>query len=263
MSQNPYVNILICNHNYGEWIVDCIESALKQTHPNVGIVLVDDCSTDDSWDLVLNTFMKNHKRVLPSTLEIRESSVENGGVVRKFTAIRLDKNYGPSVARNVGIFHSLQETDFYCILDADDIIYPDKVEKLLEYISITDYFGVAYADYHTLNTETKKTVLEVKPKFSVESLYQECIVHSGSLIRKTHLVKVIENECFYDKNLRVCEDYDLWLRLSDVCGIIHCPEPLSLVRVTPVSSTHSVKKEVWQQNYQHVFNKLRARKNGK
>jgi glycosyltransferase involved in cell wall biosynthesis len=46
------VDIVISNHNYGDFLMDAIESACNQTHPNVNVVVVDDGSTDDSREVL-------------------------------------------------------------------------------------------------------------------------------------------------------------------------------------------------------------------
>ena len=55
----PFVNILIANYNYGKFLPDSLDSALNQTYKNYGIVVVDDCSTDDSWKVIHEKLFKN------------------------------------------------------------------------------------------------------------------------------------------------------------------------------------------------------------
>jgi len=59
--------------------------------------------------------------------------------------------------------------------------------------------------------------------------------------------------------MRTCEDYDLWMRISEQFIIAHIPEALTLVRVTNKSSSAVVNQEVWQQNWLRVMEKMRQR----
>ena len=49
---NPNVAIIISNYNYGEYVLEAIDSALNQTYPNIRVYVLDDGSSDDSWDKI-------------------------------------------------------------------------------------------------------------------------------------------------------------------------------------------------------------------
>ena len=49
---NPNVAIIISNYNYGEYVLEAIDSALNQTYPNVRVYVLDDGSSDDSWNKI-------------------------------------------------------------------------------------------------------------------------------------------------------------------------------------------------------------------
>ena len=87
-------------------------------------------------------------------------------------------------------------------------------------------------------------------------------MHSGSLILKDALVSVEEDTGFYDEEMRTCEDYDLWMRISEKYIIAHVPKSLTKVRVTGDNSSFIVNQEVWQKNLARVMEKMQARING-
>lgn len=245
------VTFIICNYNYGEYIEDAINSALNQD-VLCNVCIIDDLSTDDSRDVVHRMFTWESKTE-HSDYTVFECSVKGKSVM----LVEKVYNDGPSESRNIGIELTKDFTDIYAILDADDQAYPSKVSTLLPYFYDKDV-GVVYADYTTENSETGLISNEYKKSYCIMLLHKQCIVHSGSLIRKTYLEMVKDNRGYYDKSLRVCEDYDLWLRLSKVCMIKHHPEQLTHVLITPKNSTNSVDKLIWQQDMGVVI-----RKNGK
>ena len=51
MQENPLVSIIIYNYNYGKYLRECIDSALNQTYENIEIIMSDNSSDDDSWDI--------------------------------------------------------------------------------------------------------------------------------------------------------------------------------------------------------------------
>ena len=249
----PRITILLANYNYGKYIASAIESALKQTC-SCSLCIVDDCSTDDSWEVIHKTLFKDFPH---SKTESEFYSMKSRD---KVIAIRLKKNVGPSEARNCGIELTINNTDAYLILDADDEAYPEKAKRLLEtMLGCYEQIGAVYADYDVLNTETGNLVREYKEPFDKLQLLRSCIVHSGSLVNSNALRRVKDEFGYYDRNMRTCEDYCLWLRISEQFIIFHVPEPLSLVRVTPNNSTATVSKQIWNQNWQRIRDKYQAR----
>ena len=258
---SPSVNIIIANCNYGQWLMGAVNSALNQTYNNISITVVDDGSTDDSWTILNKEIFRPrpHEKVFPSDFDIKKCIVTSNNRDILFQAIRLDRNYGPSFARNQAIDLMIDKTNFFLILDADDEMYPNKTLRLLDAaMRMPNMIGIVYADYMTLNTENELKRIEYKENYSYQRLMQECIIHSGSLISRDVLLKVKDANGYYDNFMRVCEDYDLWLRMTRHCIAHHVPECLSLVRVTPHNSTNSVANETWQQCYNRMRNKFNS-----
>jgi len=195
------VATLIANHNYAKYLDAAIQSALNQTYPNF-VIVVDDCSTDGSRTIAMSILK-------PSKMHKQQDIEYHVG--EKGMLICLPKNMGPSIARNIGILSTIKEFDYYQILDADDIMYPNKIEKLLSVMD--DKVGVAYADYDQVNIKTGTVIREYKEDFSLKRLREECIVHSGSLVNKNALLAVLEGSNIYDPNRSCAEDYLLWTKL--------------------------------------------------
>lgn len=258
----PSVTILIANYNDENYIDRCIESAVNQDFPGpLTVCIVDDGSEDESWDII-TSYLKT-----PKEDKIEEGIVLTSKNIGRFGRTNIiaikSKNGGPSSARNIGINYTLEDTDVYAILDSDDEMYENKIS------SCTDLFakgegmiGVVYGDYDTVSTETGKTIREFKEPYSRRRLVQECIVHSGALILKDALQDVLEDTGYYDETMRTCEDYDLWMRISEKYIIAHVPKSLTKVRVTGDNSSFIVNQEVWQKNWMRVMEKMQQRTNG-
>jgi len=253
----PFVNILIANYNYGKFLPDSLDSALNQTYKNYGIVVVDDCSTDDSWKVIHEKLFKNipHEKKDTENFEYKIGRLNDTPVF----AMRLKQNQGPSNARNFGIHETIEHTDAYLILDADDIMYPNKIERMIPYIMMSKDIGVVYADYDILTQYTGNIIRQYKEPYSKKRLMEECIVHSGSLIKSEALKGCVDQFGYYDAQLRTCEDFDLWLRISDKFMIYHVPEALTQVTVHQNDSSHSVAKQKWDENYNRVMMKAKYR----
>lgn len=112
----PLVSVLICNFNYGRYIGEAVESALRQTWEHMEVLVVDDGSTDDSRS-VLAQFGDR----------VRVIHKENGGQASAF---------------NVGIAEARGE--IICFLDSDDLWYPDKVSRVVVKFRDSDWGMVCH-----------------------------------------------------------------------------------------------------------------------
>lgn len=231
------VTTLIANYNYGHYIGRAIDSALSQTVKNY-LVIVDDKSTDYSVN-----FIKDKLSLQKTTEDDDCIKYEADNVL----LIALKQNGGPSRARNFGFKHTLHRSKYFQILDADDAMYPKKIEELLKFCDRN--VGAVYADYHIQNMRGI-IVPEFKEPFSAERLTQSCIIHSGSLLNAEAVAKVGG----YREDMRVAEDYNLWVRMMKAgYTFIHVPEFLTLVRDHNENSTNTVPKEVWHKCWSEVW----------
>lgn len=256
----PRVTILIPNYNDEEYLDRSIESALNQDYPGPTVIcVVDDGSTDASWDVIKDRMDNPKKDVYLGKDVLTVRGVGTFGN-KEFIAIK-NENSGPSGARNVGIGYTLDNTDIYAMLDSDDEMYPHKVRSCVMAM-LDPMMGVAYGDYDVLHVESGKKIREFKEPYSRKRIMQECIVHSGAAVKKEALESVLEETGYYDETMRTCEDYDLWMRISEKYMIAHIPESLTLVRVTGDNSSFIVNQETWQKNWLRVMQKTDSRLDG-
>ena len=262
----PLVTVVIANYNYGQYVETAISSALKQDYPGeLQVCIVDDGSTDGSWEKIVGVV--GGKVETKDGLEVVEKTHKSG---KKVIGIR-QENGGASAARNTAINYTWEETHAFAILDADDEYYPNKVSRMVQKL-IQDpmRIGVVYADYDIHDLNTGKVVREFKQPYNKEVLMGECIVHSNALINKLAFAATHESTGFYDVNLHgpasgefigCSEDYDLWIRISEQCLIIHIPESLAIANITGSNQTTNVTPEVFNENFQYILSKMHQRMN--
>ena len=113
----PRVTVLIPNHNDEQYIQNAIDSAFNQDYLGaLRVCVVDDGSEDGSWSLI-NSLFEN----IDSVERVQDLSIIKGiRKNRQLIAIKRPKAGGPSAARNTGIDFTLNDTDIYAMLDADD-----------------------------------------------------------------------------------------------------------------------------------------------
>ena len=111
MKEYPLVSIVIPNYNYGRYLRRCLESAVNQTYPNIEIIIQDNCSTDDSYDIICEYEKKSRD-----------------GIVKPYiNAGRNRRNVGSD--RNATIAIGRSEGDYIVILSSDDALKPTFVER--------------------------------------------------------------------------------------------------------------------------------------
>lgn len=252
----PKVTFIIAHHNYQNYLQGCIHSALQQTYPNIHICVIDDCSTNQqSLHDIIKQYIKHNSEV---------TYVENMSITKNenFTFISLNKDegsYGQAYARNKGMEVCWEFSDYFAILDADDENYPEKIQRCLEEIHGDNKICAAYTDTDIVQVSNNRIVREYREPYDYFRLMQECIVHSGCVIKKQALEAVLENGKVFDEDLPPCEDYDLWVRLAEKFLFCHIPESLVYVRVHPKNSTNTSTHEHRIKQIKKIFHKRSQR----
>lgn len=107
-SPTTKVSVLVAVYNTEKYLSECLDSLSRQTHKNLEILCVDDCSTDHSLD-ILNDYAAKDERI---------------------RVWHLDENKGQAKARNLAISHSTGDISMF--LDSDDWISDDAIEHMVE-----------------------------------------------------------------------------------------------------------------------------------
>jgi hypothetical protein len=115
--------------------------------------------------------------------------------------------------------------------------------------------GLVYTDHLIHNMERETFTYEAREPYDRQRLERENIISNCPLISRL----AFEQAGLYDEELRTCEDWDLYLRITEHFCAAHIPEPLQIYRVTGDNATFTVKDEVWQRNWQIVQKKMQQR----
>lgn len=253
----PIVTVVIPCHNHAKWIRRAILSVVNQQYPvgNLRLAVVDDGSTDDSLlEIARSMAVGCDFTKSDGAREIRQIGGSINGI--PIIVVSTKDARGPSWARNLGMMIGSDGTDIFGLLDSDDEYHPRKVMASVDKFVKSPRIGAVYSDYSTLNEETGLRIREYKEPFSRDRLMRECIVNCDSMVLKDAVLAVGD----FDEEMRVCEDYDFWVRLSEKYVISHIPEDLVTIRVGDHSSSANVHKDIWHHNYQRVFQKAHYRR---
>lgn len=236
----PHVTAIIPCMNHHWCVLEAIHSVASQKYPNKSIVVVDDGSTDNTIDCI--------KTIID---ELTTEPIITGTVIGynvPIAVLSFNKTHGPSFARNRGISYAWEKADIFAFLDSDDLYEEGKIEKSVNKLLEDPAIGAVYTDYDTLNPKIDLRIRQYKEPYCRARLMNECIVNCDSLVTKSALSYA---GGFFEE-LRVVEDYDLWLRISKAYLISHIPESLVTIRVGDHSSSNSVPKHVWEECWRKV-----------
>lgn len=190
--ENPLISIITPFKNTAQYLEACIDSILKQSYTNWELLIVDDGSTDASYNLVKAFAEKDHR-------------------------ITLLKNTGSGIIDALQLAFKYSKGEFITRMDSDDVMAANKLEvmasSLLKYgknhvaVGLVKYFsatgvGAGYKSYETwLNNLTKRGA-------NYSEIYKECVIPSPCwMVYRTDFIA-----CDGFNPNRYPEDYDLTFR---------------------------------------------------
>ncbi|PWC09737.1 glycosyl transferase [Brenneria corticis] len=191
-------------YNSSEFITESILSVINQTFMDWELLVVDDCSTDQTVEII-SSYAKENKRI-------------------KFFST--EKNSGAAVARNLAIKKSVGR--FIAFLDSDDLWFPEKLEQQIKFMLYNNY-SFTYTFYQKIDKNgSKRGVVKAPLKTNYIDSLKTNVIGCLTVIYDTQ-----ELGKMYMPLLRKRQDYCLWLSILKKGIIAYClPENLALYRVS-------------------------------
>ena len=184
-NKEPKVSVIMPAYNVEKYVADSIDSVLNQTYENFELIIIDDCSTDNTFCLLS---------------EIAKTDI-------RIKLYKNEKNLGVADTRNRGF--ELAEGEYVALLDSDDIWRSEKLEKQIALAKKTDA-EIIYCSYAMID-EDGKTINKqyiVPEKADFELLLEENVIGCSTVMLSKHVYKKFRfmKEYYH-------EDYILWLTL--------------------------------------------------
>lgn len=211
---NDLVSIIMPSYNTGRFIKETIESVLAQSYSNWELIIVDDCSTDNTDDVVAEYLTD-----------------------KRICYIKNDVNSGAAVSRN----RALREAKgrWIAFLDSDDLWAPDKLEKQIDFMCENGY-AFSYTKYIEIDEENNllgKTVSGPQ-KITKHKMYDYCWPGCLTVMYDAEKIGLIQIEDIKKNN-----DYAMWLKAIKKADCYLLDENLAKYRKRVGSiSNHSYKK---------------------
>ncbi len=231
--EKPLVSVIIPTYNRAHLLPRTIESVLSQTLKDFELIIIDDGSTDNTREVVEN-FQKKDKR-------IRYIWQENSGA--------------PARPKNTGIKNSKGKC--VAFLDDDDEWLPEKLEvqiNLFEQKKVTNIGMIACNSldiYEDSNATIKYKIKKRKNYF--HAILSSCFIHSCSsvLVKK----EVLKDVGFFDENLKIADDWDMWIRILNKYNFSFIKKPLIKYHIHNKNTSRKLLEVGTTDDHLIIFNK--------
>jgi glycosyltransferase involved in cell wall biosynthesis/predicted SAM-dependent methyltransferase len=219
----PSVSVIVPNYNHSRYLPQRIESILGQTYQDFELILMDDCSTDDSLQIL------ERYRGHPKVSGILYNQTNSGSTFRQW-------NKGVAQARG----------DYIWIAESDDWAEPDFLQTLIAVLENNPEVGIAYCQSYSIN-ETNQVLGTWKvhtndldhDRFAKDFImsgneyiinyliYKNTIPNASAVLFKKEKYLEVGGA---DESIKVSSDWRLWIKLSQVGSVVFVHKELNYYR---------------------------------
>ena len=223
--------VLLPTYNVAPYIAESIDSILNQTFKDFDLYIYDDCSTDNTSEIV--------------------SSYKDQRIYYKKNKI----NLGLSKTLNIGLSHLLSNYEFIARMDADDWAFPERFQKQIEHMKHNKDIVVCGTQGFWLKDISQNpfsgwTYPTSNDYIKLYLLFSASFSHSSLFFRSDFFLK---NNFRYDETIKTCEDWDLWTRIQDSGKFANLSDFLMKHRVLENSNHRSVENKMKHLNERSVI----------
>ena len=239
-ADNPLVSMIVQCYNQARFVVETLESVKVQTYKPTELIILDDCSSDDSVAVIENWLQENRTEC---------------------TFIRHQENQGICKSLNEALAAATGK--YVAMVASDDVWLPDTIARQVEIMeSQPDHVGVLYSDAFQIDEDgnvlpdmfiaTHRSLPEM-PQGQIFDILLEgnFIPIVTTLTRRSCYDKV----GMYDEDLP-WEDWDMWMRIACHYSFLYSPVPLAKYRYHAKSFSHSDRAAMLKGSFKTCFKQL-------
>jgi glycosyltransferase involved in cell wall biosynthesis len=228
----PLVSVFIPAFNAEAYIEQAVNSVLSQTYQHFEIIVVNDGSTDETKN-VLEEIAKKDKRI---------------------KVFHNDFNLGLSPTRNKGI--ALCKGEFIALLDADDLISNQRIEKQVHFLKSNPEFDAVSSWMQIFDVEGYKQIIQYREKlndYKSASIFYSPVSHAAALFKRS-VLQVLK----YRIQFKFAEDYDMWFRFLKQYKVAVLPEALYFYRAHASQTINDVNKKAHDYSHLQLIKEIQA-----
>lgn len=205
------ISIILPVYNGMEYLSESVESVLNQSYKEFEFLIIDDCSTDASFEYI--TSLSDHR-------------------------IKIFKN-----ERNRGLFYNLNflinqsQCPLIKLWSQDDVMYPDCIEKIVAFHLQYPQIGFSYSGRHYIDENGKLSIsktIDETPAFISTELHTRISFYTGSIagnIANVTLTRFALNKVgLFNESMKISGDFDMWVRIAEFYPVGFLRDPLIQLR---------------------------------
>lgn len=200
----PKISVIMPAYNAEKYIAEAIESILGQTFDDFEFIIINDCSTDRTEEIVL--------------------SYDDPRIVY----VKNEENLGVAATLNKGL--AIAKGEYIARMDADDISLPERFAKQVEYLDEHNDAAVLGCSIERFSSDRSLDIRRFSADFDsmmVDMLFACGVAHPSVMMR----AEVIRSLGGYDEAFNGLEDYELWCRVLEKHKITTLPDILLRYRI--------------------------------
>lgn len=185
MIESGLVSIIMPAYNSAQYIDESIQSVLNQTYLNWELIIVDDCSSDDT-DIVIQKYL----------------------VDKRIIYLKNKQNSGAAISRNKALIKA--KGKWIAFLDSDDVWLPSKLKEQIDFMLNNDY-KFSYTDYRIRENNEWLPYIYTGPNIVTKrKMYNYCYFSTITVMYDREFIGLIQIE-----DLKKNNDYAMWLQIID------------------------------------------------
>lgn len=210
----PKISVILPVYNGEKYLQDSIESVLGQTFQDFELIIVDDCSTDES-PVIAKKYAESNSKIV---------------------YVRNEINLKLPASLNKGF--ELASGPYWTWTSCDNIFLPNAFSILVSKLDSAPEVGLVYSSMHIIDDHSKIiSNLEAGPSKDIilRNVVGACFMYKASLAKQVGQ---------YNQDMFLCEDYEYWLRIARVSKIKPITDNLYLYRRHYQSLSHIREREI-------------------
>jgi glycosyltransferase involved in cell wall biosynthesis len=231
MAMNSLVSVIIPAFNRVDYIDQTVRSVLEQTYPSIELIVVDDGSSDGTFE-----------------------KLQNYGGGLKLLTHQNNSNMGQSASINLGLRESRGK--YIAILDSDDYWAYDKIEKQVAFLERHTDVGLVYTNGYGVDSDgnmiysfyDERHIEQNDPNAVLLDCY--ILLPQSSLVRKS----VFDKAGYFEDQYRAAQDHDMLIRIAEITELAYLPQYLFYYRRHANSISNKNQKLRWMNGFKILNN---------
>jgi len=242
MMNNPLVSVVVVTYNSAKYVLETLDSVKRQTYQNIELIITDDCSKDNTVEIIKDWVDKNKERFVRTYFS--ESSINSG--------VSGNCNRGCKAAQG----------EYIKTIAGDDILENEAITDFMDYINTNRSVSLIYAQVTLINEKSEITEFVnlkiAKKRLTFDREFQSNMVYAPSIFFSKSIYDKVNG---FDENLKL-EDIDFYLRILDQGGIIeYLEKPVAFYRIHSLSLSQD--NTLMLQEHVKTLDKYKKRKHYK